>query len=163
MLAVDRRTEAKSFREIETDLDAFGNLLSEVENLLPPPPPGSPGGPEPLPPSTIFYFCIPGNDKLLDYWDRVERNLFNLRHCRDIEGVARPLPLFAPPIDPAMLVRAAAAGIDISTLVGGAASALPKYRFPYILQRAYAFAAEVERLGAALLSALERKDEAALA
>ncbi|MFQ6538805.1 MULTISPECIES: neuraminidase-like domain-containing protein [Aphanothece] len=162
-VAVERRTAAKSFREVETDLDAFGNLLSEVENLLPPPPPGGPGGSEPLPPTTIFYFCIPGNDKLLGYWDRVERNLFNLRHCRDIEGVARPLPLFAPPIDPAMLVRAAAAGIDLSTLAGGAASAMPKYRFRFILQRAYNFATQVERLGAALLSALERKDEAALA
>ncbi len=162
-VVVDRRTEAKSFREVETDLDAFGNLLSEVENLLPPPPPGGPGGSEPLPPITIFYYCIPGNDKLLDYWDRVERNLFNLRHCRDIEGVSKPLPLFAPPIDPAMLVRAASAGIDLATLAGGTASALPKYRFRFILQRAYDFASQVERLGAALLSAFERKDEVALA
>jgi len=159
---VDRRAEAKSFRQVEGELDAFGNLLSEVENLLPPPPPGGSGSDEPLPPISIFYFCIPGNDKLLEYWDRVERNLFNLRHCRDIQGVERPLPLFAPPIDPAMLVRAAAAGIDLSTLAGSTGSALPKYRFRFIMQRAYAFAAEVERLGAAMLSALERRDEAEL-
>jgi|GEM_PF-2799820 len=162
-IPVDRRLEAKSFTEIETDLDAFGNVLAEVENLLPPPPPGGIGGDEPLPPITLFYFCIPGNGRLLDYWGRLERNLFNLRHCRDISGVERSLPLFAPPIDPAMLVRAAAAGIDFSTLAGGAAAALPHYRFRYMIQRAYAFTAEVERLGAALLRALERRDEAELA
>ncbi len=148
---------------METELDAFGNVLAEVENLMPPPAPGGTGGAEPLPPITLFYFCIPGNDKLLDYWDRVERNLFNLRHCRDIEGVERPIPLFSPPIDPAMLVRAAAAGIDLSTLAGGAAAALPHYRFRYVLQRAYSFVAEVQRLGSGLLSALERRDDAALA
>jgi hypothetical protein len=163
VVPVDRRVAAKSFDEVDADLDAFSNLLAEVQNVLPPPAPGGGGGGgAPLPPVSIFYFCIPANARLLDAWDRVERNLFNLRHCRDIEGVERPLPLFSPPIDPAMLVQAAAAGVDLSTVAMGAAAALPHYRFRFVIQRAYAFSAEVERLGAALLSALERRDEAEL-
>lgn len=159
---VDRRLEARSFAELEDDLDAFGNALVEVENLLPPGAPGG-GGSEPLPPITLFYFCIPGNAKLLDYWDRVERNLWNLRHCRDIEGIERSLPLFSPPIDPAMLVAAAAGGMDLTSLAGGSGVALPHYRFRFMIQRAYDFAAEVEKLGSSMLQALERRDEAELA
>ena len=55
-----------------------------------------------------LYFCVPHNDKLLGYWDTVEDRLFKIRHCMNIEGVMRQLPLFEPPIDPALLVRARA-------------------------------------------------------
>jgi hypothetical protein len=61
-----------------------------------------------------------------------------------------------------MLVQAAAAGVDLSSVAMGAAAALPHYRFRVVIQRAYAFAAEVERLGSALLAALERRDDAEL-
>ena len=37
----------------------------------------------------------------------------------NIEGVVRQLALFDPPIDPGMLVKAAAAGIDIGSLLSG--------------------------------------------
>ena len=40
-----------------------------------------------------LFFCIPKNDKLLGYWDTVEDRLFKIRHCLNIEGVARPLAL----------------------------------------------------------------------
>ena len=52
-----------------------------------------------------LYFCIPRNDKLLGYWDTVADRLFKIRHCMNIEGVVRQLPLFEPPIDPALLVQ----------------------------------------------------------
>ena len=51
-------------------------------------------------PSLVLYFCIPPNDKLLAYWDQIEDRLFKIRHCMNIEGVVRQLPLFQPPIDP---------------------------------------------------------------
>ena len=66
-----------------------------------------------------LYFCIPRNDKLLGYWDTVADRLFKIRHCMSIAGVVRPLALFDPPIDPGMLVKAAAAGIDIGSIVSG--------------------------------------------
>ena len=70
---------------------------------------GSRDTPEP-PSAASLYFCVPENDKLLGYWDTVADRLFKLRHCMDIEGRVRQLPLFEPPIDPAPLVRAQAAG-----------------------------------------------------
>ena len=61
----------------------------------------------------LLYFCVPENDKLLGYWDTVGDRLFKIRHCMNIEGQVRQLPLFEPPIDPALLVRARAAGLSI--------------------------------------------------
>jgi|GEM_PF-1136623 len=105
-----------------------------------------------------FYFCIPKNDKLLGYWDTVADRLFKIRHCMNIEGVVRQLPLFEPPIDPALLVQAAAKGIDLSSVLSDLSSPLPYYRFSYMLQKALEVCAEVRSLGAAMLSALEKRD-----
>ncbi len=106
----------------------------------------------------ILYFGIPHNDKLLKYWDTVEDRLFKIRHCMNIEGRVRQLPLFQPPIDPALLVRAAAAGIDLSSVLNDLYAPLPHYRFSYMLQKALELCADVKALGSSLLSALEKKD-----
>ena len=107
----------ETYNQIEGKLDAFGNALIDLENILPDLSALPHGGAElPSPPVTLsmLYFCIPQNDKMLAYWDRIAERLFNIRHCRNIDGVERSLALFAPPIDPGMLVRAAASGLDIS-------------------------------------------------
>ena len=67
-----------------------------------------------------LYFCVPRNDKLLGYWDTVADRLFKIRNSLNMQGVFRQLPLFDPPIDPAMLARAAAAGLDVAAVVSGA-------------------------------------------
>lgn len=110
-----------------------------------------------------LYFCIPQNDSLLEYWDRVEDRLFKIRHCMNIEGVARELPLYQPPIDPALLVLAAAKGIDIGSVLDDLSAPLPYHRFEYMLQRALELCAEVKSLGATLLATLEKKDAEKLA
>lgn len=46
------------------------------------------------------------NDSLLTYRQTIADRLFKLRHCMNIEGVPRGNVLFAPPIDPALLVSA---------------------------------------------------------
>jgi len=81
----------------------------------------------------------------------------------NIEGVVRQLPLFAPPIDPGLLVKAAAAGVDISSVLGDINTALPHYRFNVMAQKATELCAEVKSLGATLLSALEKRDAEELA
>ena len=110
-----------------------------------------------------FYFCIPQNDKLLGYWDTVEDRLFKIRHCLNIEGVERQLPLFEPPIDPALLVQAAAKGVDLGSILADLSASLPHYRFSYMLQKALEVCADLKSLGSALLSALEKKDGEELA
>ena len=57
-----------------------------------------------------LYFCVPQNQKLLAYWDTVADRLFKIRNSENIQGVVQQLPLFDPPLDPGMLVKAAAAG-----------------------------------------------------
>ena len=110
-----------------------------------------------------FYFCIPQNDKLLGYWDTIEDRLFKIRHCLNIEGVERQLPLFEPPIDPALLVQAAAKGVDLGSILADLSAPLPHYRFSYMLQKALEVCADLKSLGSALLSALEKKDAEELA
>jgi hypothetical protein len=105
-----------------------------------------------------LYFCLPRNDKLLGYWDLVADRLFKIRHCMNIAGVVRPLDLFDPPIDPGMLVKAAAAGIDIGSIVNGLNQSLGPVRCLYLIQKALELCAEVRALGNALLAALEKGD-----
>ncbi len=112
---------------------------------------------------STFYFCIPKNDKLLGYWNTVADRLFKIRHCMNIEGVVRQLPLFAPPIDPALLVQAAAMGVDLTSALNDINAATPHYRFTYILPKALELCGELRAFGGALLSALEKKDAEAIA
>jgi hypothetical protein len=105
-----------------------------------------------------LYFCIPGNEKLSGYWETVEDRLFKIRHCMNIDGIERQLPLFEPPIDPALLVRATAAGLDLGAVLADLQRPLPLYRFNVMVQKALELCAEVRALGNALLSALEKKD-----
>jgi hypothetical protein len=155
----------ESFNELEykfeQGLNRFGNPIVEVENLIPvmPGTGQNDGDTGPLP---ILYFCIPQNDKMLSYWDTVADRLYKIRHCMNIEGVVRQLALFEPPIDPGALVKAVAAGVDISSALADLNSPLSLYRFNILLQKANEVCNDVKALGGALLSALEKKDAEAL-
>ena len=95
---------------------------------------------------------------MTEFYDRVENRLFNVRNCRNIDGVFRDLPLYQPPIDPLLLIRAKAAGLDIESVIADLYAPLPNYRFSFTLQKALELCAELKALGGALLSALEKKD-----
>lgn len=103
-------------------------------------------------------FCIPDNKDMLAYWNRVEDRLFKIRNCMNISGVRRELALFAPPIDPALLVKAKAAGLSIEDALALSSPSLPNYRFIYLLEKAKSFTSSVQSFGSALLSALASKD-----
>ena len=91
-----------------------------------------------------LYFCVPQNQKLLAYWDTVADRLFKIRNSENIQGVVQQLPLFDPPLDPGMLVKAAAAGIDIGSIVSGLNQPLGPVRSPLLIQKAL----ETRRRGA---------------
>lgn len=157
---------AETYRQLEARLDAFGNALIDLENVLPDLSALPEGGAElPPPPVTLsmLYFCIPQNDRMLEVWDRIADRLYKIRHCQNIEGVERSLALFAPPIDPGMLVRAAAAGLDHSAVLAGVNAPLPYYRFTVFAQKAAELAMEVRSLGLSLLQALDKQDVEAMA
>ncbi len=162
----DVKHEEFTFNELETKLDDFGNASVDViieDTLSPITVVSSTNGNEPIPKIETFYFSIPNNDYLVKYWDTVEDRLFKIRHCMNIEGVVRQLPLFEPPIDPALLVKAAAAGIDLSSVLNDISAPTPRYRFRIVSQKAIEFCNEVKILGEKLLSVLEKKDAEELA
>ena len=109
-----------------------------------------------------LYFCTPPNKRLLKYWDLVEDRLYKIRNCKDINGIARRLALFAPPIDPAALIKAKSAGLDLDDVIGNLNTPPPHYRFMYLLQKANEFCNDVKALGAAVLSAIEKEEGEAL-
>lgn len=149
-----------------SQIGLLGNTLEQIELLASNAGDSDSAGdsPEtPDPPSAgVLYFCVPENDKLLSYWNRVADRLFKIRHCMNIEGQVRQLPLFEPPIDPALLVRARAAGLSIGAVLSEISASLPNYRFSVMLQKANELVGEVRNLGAGLLSALEKRDAEAL-
>jgi hypothetical protein len=161
----------KTFAELKSRvLDLTGNALVELEGKFPlnlglPQTQGS----DPDSAMSLFgigrtlYFCIPQNDKLLGYWDTVGDRLFKIRHCMNIEGIFRQLALFDPPIDPAMLVKAAAAGIDIGSIVNGLNQPVSPVRAILFIQKAMELCGEVRNLGGALLSAIEKGEGERLA
>ncbi|QDG52118.1 hypothetical protein FIV42_15610 [Persicimonas caeni] len=108
-------------------------------------------------------FCVPKNKKLLGYWDRVEDRLYKLRNCMTIDGVKKLPALFAPPIDPAMLVAARAAGLSLQDALDAVAGELPAYRFRYLVAKARQYVGGVQSFGAALMQAIEKRDAEELA
>ena len=156
----------ENYYQLEPSLDALSNAMVDVENLMPlqtikgytgiTPGPG-------LPVLETLYFCLPANAQLLGYWDTVANRLYNIRHCLNIEGVFAPLALFAPPINPMLLVRATAAGLDLGSILNDLNSPLPFYRFAVVVQKATELVEEVKSLGNTLLSVLEKYDAEGLA
>ncbi|KKO19787.1 MAG: hypothetical protein L3J18_05390 [Candidatus Brocadia sp.] len=161
----------KTFAQLKAQgLDPMGNALVELEGKFPfnlglPQMQGS--GQNATGPlfgvGRTLYFCIPRNEKMLSYWDTVADRLFKIRHCMNIEGVVRQLALFDPPIDPGMMVKAAAAGIDIGSIVSGLNQPISPVRTPLLIQKALELCAEVRGLGSALLSAIEKGDSERMA
>src|SRR5207244_9758209 len=109
-----------------------------------------------------LYFCIPHNDKLDGYWAKVEDRLAKIRSCRDIDGTPRRLALYDPPIDPALLIRARAAGIDINDVLDDLYGPSPHYRFTFLLAKAIEVTSGVKQFGSLLLLAGESRDAGGL-
>ncbi|WP_198552654.1 neuraminidase-like domain-containing protein [Psychromonas sp. MB-3u-54] len=104
------------------------------------------------------YFPVSPNTNFAGYWDRAEDRLFKIRHCMNIKGVVRQLSLFQPPIDPRQLIRAMAAGQNLTSVAGQMSALVPHYRFTTMIQQAKSVTSTLIQLGSALLSALEKKD-----
>ena len=158
---------ASSYNDLAPQLlkdsnDAFGNATVTLENAFPfvvsgtASTSGKPPRPSPAP--TTTYFCTPPNPNLLGYYDKVADRLYKIRHCMNIQGQVEQLPLFAPPISPGLLIAAAAAGADLSSVLNEISAAVPHYRFNYLMPKALELCGEVRSLGAALLAALEKYD-----
>ncbi|HRI69868.1 MAG TPA: neuraminidase-like domain-containing protein, partial [Polyangium sp.] len=156
-------TATRTYRDMVVAVDPPRQLV-EIESLISPVPENLANAEtEDLAFPVWSYFCIPINEQLLGLWDTVDDRLFKVRHCMDIDGNVRQLPLFEPPIDPALLVRAAAAGLDITTVLAELNAPLPLYRYSVLLPKAMDFVGSVIAMGNGLLSILEKRDGETLA
>jgi receptor-binding and translocation channel-forming TcA subunit of Tc toxin len=161
----------QNYENLRKDLREFGTVMRDVEadlpfDLMPFPMDGNSDNDRLAPIRSLgkaLYFCVPRNDKLLSYWDTVADRLFKIRNSLNLQGVFRQLVLFEPRIDPALLARAAAAGLDISSIVNGLNQPLPLVRFQLLIQRATEIVQEVKSLGNLLLSTIEKEDNETLA
>ncbi|MBS0181340.1 MAG: hypothetical protein JSS39_02990, partial [Nitrospira sp.] len=159
--------DAMAYAAIADKLDQFANTLVEIENVvvaptLPLQQSRAVAQAPSLPQITIgtgetLLFCIPPNDQLLRYWETVSQRLYNIRHGLNIKGIAQPLALYAPAINPLLAAEGQAVGG-----VGGQ-TFMPVYRFTTYLQRAVELTNDVRAYGALILSALEKKDAERLA
>ncbi|MDK1377243.1 MULTISPECIES: neuraminidase-like domain-containing protein [unclassified Sinorhizobium] len=160
-----RELELVMYRELADDRSSLVELENTLPGQLSIPDVGRPSIPA-LPAGCLLatpYFCVPRNEKLMGYWDTVDDRLYKIRHCQNIEGVERQLALFAPPIDPALLVRAFAAGLSIGDVLAQGAGEVPHYRFQVMIEKAFNLVQMVINLGNSLLQAIEKRDAEALA
>jgi Tc toxin complex TcA C-terminal TcB-binding domain len=146
-------------------LDETGNALVAMEGEFPfnlASPQSQPGDGDAT--TALFgigrtlYFSVPDNTQLLGYWGTVADRLYKIRNSMNIAGIVRQLALFDPPLDPGMLVKATAAGIDVGSILAGTSQPAGPLRALPQIQKAIELAGEVRALGGALLAALERQD-----
>jgi hypothetical protein len=160
-IPVRSKPAAFAFNDVANKLNDFSNTNVRIQLFIAP----SAVNEEAATDETITMplFGTPQNELLLKRWDTVADRLFKIRHCMNIQGIGRELPLFEPPIDPALLVKATAMGLDLNSIMTQIDVPLPHYRFQVMLQQANAFCNDVKALGAEFLSALEKKDAERLA
>ena len=107
---------------------------------------------------SMFYFSVPRNDTLFSYWDTIADRLYKIRNSLNIQGVKRTLALFAPPIDPGMLVKAKAMGLSIDSILNSTNEKRSIYRFRVIVKLAVDMAKDACQIGRDLLAILEKQD-----
>ena len=166
------KTKPQTYAALLNRWDAFGNAVVQLELAFPfsnqtSLPLGASNGLQGFANlfgfATSLYFCIPDNPKLRQLRDTIDDGLYKIRHCMDINGVVRHLPLWDPPIDPALLVAATAQGLSIDTVLNDLAGPMPNYRFQLLLQKAVEMCAELKSLGTGLLAVKEKRDAETLA
>jgi hypothetical protein len=96
----------------------------------------------------IAVLCIPNNPEQTALRDTIDDRLFKIRHCEKIAGIFRKLPLFEPPIDPALLVQAAAQGLSLSGVLNDLNSPIPTTGSITFFRRPWRCVANSSRLAA---------------
>lgn len=155
------KTTPKTFNSLINQWDAFSNAMVTFENAFPFTNSVGLTDVTDNPGFTMGYFCVPRNPAIRDLRTQIDDRLFKIRHCQDINGVTRKLALWEPPTDPRVFVRAAAAGLSLSSVMNSISGPMPNYRFQYLLRGALELVQELKSLAGAFLSAKEKMDSEA--
>ncbi|GAW26221.1 putative PA14 domain protein [Rosellinia necatrix] len=143
-------------------IDEFSNFSVDLELELPFR--WDSGDPKKLIPFiNTAYFCIPANPQVAGLRALLNDRLYKCRNSLDIDGHKQNLALFEPAIDPDALLRAKAAGLSPSAVVGDLSSPMPRSRFVYLLEQALELCRELKEMEARVLAVKEKKDTEALA
>lgn len=112
--------------------------------------------------TTNDSFMAPVNTQLLGYWNTLDSRLYNLRHQLTIDGLPMTFPLYAPPVNPTVLMEQSVQGGSLISASSGMTVTVPPYRFTTMLQSARAAVSTLSQFGQTLLSYYERKDATGL-
>lgn len=112
--------------------------------------------------ATSDSFMAPVNSQLLGYWNMLDSRLYNLRHQLTIDGLPMTVPLYAPPVNPTVLMEQSVQGGSLISASSGMTATIPPYRFTTMLQSARFAVSTLSQFGQTLLSYYERKDAAGL-
>lgn len=107
-------------------------------------------------------FLPPYNDSLLNYWDKIELRLFNLRHNLSLDGQPLNLPAFATPVNPRQLQIQMSQGNGIGGREIGGQVSRSNYRFPLVIEKARAAVNQLIQFGGSLQNALQSQDNEAM-
>jgi hypothetical protein len=107
-------------------------------------------------------FMAPVNSQLLGYWNTLDSRLYNLRHQLTIDGLPMTVPLYAPPVNPTVLMEQSVQGGSLIATSSGLVASVPPYRFTAMLQNARGAVSTLSQFGQTLLSYCERQDAASL-
>lgn len=143
------------FAEIE-GVPADPSLPEILESALPPlPNPGLGSASQfPFATSINLLFCIP-RDKSFDVLrQRAETKLNYIRASLNFNGQPTVYSVFGARLDPGLLARGAALGIDLTSGLNAPAPPASTFRFAVLLQRAKEFVGELRALSGSLLGAL---------
>ncbi|WP_312454610.1 hypothetical protein [Pseudescherichia sp.] len=134
-----------SYEQQVTALPAFAGQLSVAADV-----------------TTSDSFMAPVNSQLLGYWNTLDSRLYNLRHQLTIDGLPMSVPLYAPPVNPTVLMAQSVQGGSLISASSGMTATIPPYRFTTMLQSARAAVSTLSQFGQTLLSYYERKDTTGL-
>ena len=131
-----------------------GLTLNGSEEPLPIPPHLRPG----YVPKVNFQFCIPENPLVDALKQRATLNLYKLRTCRNIAGVARSLEVYSTSSDTTSGLASTSNGqLNLS----GTQSLQPtQYRYSFIIDRAKELISITQQMESAYLSAFQNLEEA---
>jgi hypothetical protein len=159
-LTPDRQADAArphhTYADFEADPSSFGLLPEALENALPPLPATDSEGRNrfPFTTATQFAFCLPRDDSFDKMRRHATAKLAGIRTGLAFDGTPQQFSVFGQRIDPMLLVRAAAAGVDLTTALGSGQVPRSPYRFSILLQKAKEVLAELRGTSASLLAAL---------
>ena len=112
--------------------------------------------------ATNDSFMAPVNSQLLGYWNTLDSRLYNLRHQLTIDGLPMTVPMYAPPVNPTVLMEQSVQGGSLISASSGMTATIPPYRFTTMLQSARIAVSTLSQFGQTLLSYYERKEATGL-